>query len=210
MKKILKEYDRKKSTIRKRLNEFKAAQKKSEKDVFAELCFCILTPQSKAIYCDKAIRNLKESDSLFKGKAGTIRKTLKGLARFHNKKADYIVVARKILKDTNGISIKKRINEKDILGTREWLVKSIKGIGYKEASHFLRNIGFGKNVAILDRHILKNLAKLGVLKNVPTTITKRTYLEAEEKMRNFAREIGITLEELDLLFWSLETGYVFK
>ena len=87
---------------------------------------------------------------------------------------------------------------------------NVKGLGYKEASHFLRNIGRGKNLAILDVHILRNLKRCGVIRKIPATLTKKTYLDTEERMRKLAANINIPLEELDLLFWSLETGFVFK
>src|SRR5438034_9606199 len=81
---------------------------------------------------------------------------------------------------------------------REWLVENVKGLGYKEASHFLRNIGLGEGFAILDRHILRNLDRLGVITEIPVSITKKRYLEIEEKLRRFATEIGIPLADLDL------------
>ncbi len=73
---------------------------------------------------------------------------------------------------------------------REWIVENIKGIGYKEASHFLRNIGFYKNIAILDRHILKNLKLLGVIEEIPETLSKTKYLHIEKKMAEFAKKLG--------------------
>mgnify|MGYP001596399044 FL=1 len=105
---------------------------------------------------------------------------------------------------------KDYIDEKDILKTREWLAENVKGIGYKEASHFLRNIGFGKNLAILDVHILKNLKNHGVIKKIPKSLTKREYLNIENKLREFCKKINIPMDELDLLFWSKETGFIFK
>ena len=86
----------------------------------------------------------------------------------------------------------------------------MKGLGYKEASHFLRNIGVGLDLAILDRHIIKNLKRYGVIEEVPKSLTPKKYLEIEEKMKEFARRIDIPMPELDLLFWSMETGEVFK
>src|SRR5438445_231557 len=80
----------------------------------------------------------------------------------------------------------------------------------KEAIHFLRNIRLGEGFAILDRHILRNLNRLGVIPEIPATITKKRYLEIEEKLRRFAAEIGIPIADLDLLFWSRETGWIFK
>jgi len=83
-------------------------------------------------------------------------------------------------------------------------------MGYKEASHFLRNIGLGKDMAILDRHILKNLKAFGVINDIPRALSRKKYLEIEEKMRKFSHEIGIPISHLDLLFWSRQTGEIFK
>jgi N-glycosylase/DNA lyase len=84
------------------------------------------------------------------------------------------------------------------------------GLGYKEASHFLRNIGLGEDLAILDRHILKNLMLLGVIREVPTSLSRKTYLEIERKMTAFSKEAGIPMSKLDLLLWYKEAGEVFK
>ena len=94
---------------------------------------------------------------------------------------------------------------------REWLVENIKGYGYKEASHFLRNVGLGSDIAILDRHILKNLKRYGVIDKIPPSLgNRKIYMDIEEKMKHFSKKIKVPLEELDLLFWAQETGFVFK
>lgn len=202
-KNLIEEYKKKKKDIKKRLQEFKEAGNRKKEDIFPELCFCLLTPQSNARYCDKAIQELKKKGLIFKGTASAIQAILKGRARFHNKKASYIVGARScfdhnILKFGNALEI------------RRLLVKNIKGLGYKEASHFLRNIGMGRDIAILDRHILKNLKRYGAIDRIPSSLTLAVYLDIEAKARKFARSVNIPLEELDLLFWSSETGEIFK
>src|SRR3989344_4057073 len=85
----------------------------------------------------------------------------------------------------------------------------IKGIGLKESSHYLRNIGY-RNLAILDRHILKNLLEYKVINEIPKTLTKKKYYEIESRFKGFSRQINISMDELDLLFWSIETGEVFR
>jgi len=202
-------YREKKAEIETRLREFEAFKNAKDEDLFAELCFCILTPQSKAVYADKAIRKLKQSGLLFKGKEQVIRNALKGV-RFPNNKAKYLTEARKALTKENRLDIKSRLDKNNISKTRDWLVKNIRGIGYKEASHFLRNIGFGKDIAILDVHILKNLLKYKVIKKLPKTLTKTKYLDIERKLRKFSKKVNIPMAELDLLFWSNETGFVFR
>ncbi|MGB2705508.1 MAG: N-glycosylase/DNA lyase [Candidatus Omnitrophota bacterium] len=211
MKRLRAEYNKRRKEIRKRLKDFEDIHTKKDEDIFAELCFCILTPQSKAVNCDRAIKELKKRNLLLKGSEHDIRDRLKGLVRFHNKKAAYIVAARKALSKKNRVKVKSHLDKNDIFKTRKWLIKSIKGLGYKEASHFLRNIGLGKNISILDAHILKNLKKFGVIKEIPASVSGKNYTQViEERMRKFAEKIKVPLEELDLLLWSCETGFVFK
>lgn len=185
-------------------------QEGREEDVFAELTFCILTPQSKAKACWNAVKKLLDRNLLLKEDANKIVKQLNGV-RFKYKKAEYIIEARKFFTINGKISIRpnlKKFNEnKDM---REWLIRSIKGIGYKEASHFLRNIGLGENLAILDRHILKNLKFLGIVEKIPTSLPKKRYLEIEEKMKKFAKKVDIPMSHLDLVLWYKETGEIFK
>jgi N-glycosylase/DNA lyase len=96
------------------------------------------------------------------------------------------------------------------LELREWLVKNVLGLGYKEASHFLRNIGRNDGLAILDRHILRNLKRLGVIKSIPKSISRKYYLDIEQRFSKFAIDLGIALDELDLVFWSMGTGEIRK
>jgi len=204
-------YRARKSDIRKRLKEFSSLHKGRAADVFAELCFCITTANANALMCDKAIKELKRAGLILAGTCGQIRPKLRGRVRFHNKKAEYIVGARKIFKRGKCIDMKKLLGMKDAFAMREWLVENVKGLGYKEASHFLRNIGLGGDMAILDRHILKNLKNYGAINRIPPSLGSRSvYLSVEEKMRRFSRNIGIPMDELDLLFWSMQTGFVFK
>lgn len=199
-------YEKRKEPIKQRLQEFAGMKGKSGEEIFAELAFCLLTPQSNGRRCWQAIELLRDSGLLFSGNADQIKRVIRTHARFHNTKAQHIVRCREFL---NGCSIENELQKfQDAAGMREWLVKNIKGFGYKEASHFLRNIGYS-DVAILDRHILKNLAKYGAIE-MPKTLTPKKYLEIEKYMKSFAGKIGIPFAELDLLFWSEETGEVFK
>jgi len=210
MKLLIADYKRKRTEIKKRLNEFCKLRNAKDSDLFGELCFCLLTPQSKALNCNKAIMNLRKDGLLLGGSPRNIASKLKGLVRFHNKKSIFLVEARKKVKSGKRYAIKNKLLSKNPFQMREWLVANIKGIGYKEASHFLRNIGFGQNMAILDIHILKNLKKHGVIASIPASITKKTYLAIEDKMQKFSENANIPIDELDLLFWSQETSYVFK
>ncbi|MBI5229452.1 N-glycosylase/DNA lyase [Candidatus Micrarchaeota archaeon] len=203
-------YEAKKAQIKKQLHSFRRVFSESDERIFEELCFCLLTPQSKAKKCDGAVRTLSNSGFLLNGTEEQIKNTLRKCVRFHNNKARYILNARKLFTEDGRLRIKKLLAEhKTNIELRDWLVENVKGVGMKEASHFLRNIGNGKNLAILDRHIMKNLKELGVVESTEIASMKK-YLEYEKRMRAFSKRIGIPLEELDLLLWSEETGEIFK
>lgn len=191
-------YELKKKEIKERLIEFS-----KNKDYFYELCFCLLTPQSNAKKCYECIQILKKKD--FLNKKLSIKKYLRAKTRFYRNKSNYLVQYKK-----NHYEIKNKIIKiKNPKQLRDYLVENIKGIGYKEASHFLRNIGY-KNLAILDRHILKNLKDLKIIKDIPKPLNKNKYIKIEKKLYNFSKKINIPMDELDLLFWSIETGEVFR
>ena len=185
-----------KPQIESRLQDFSRIWKQaSEEELFRELVFCLLTPQSKARTCWRAVERLERKCMIKEAGPEEITRELVGV-RFNLRKGDYICLARSrfsscSLRDTlAGFS--------DAFAAREWLVANIKGLGYKEASHFLRNIGLGGDLAILDRHILKNLALLGVIDEVPASPSKKLYLEIEKKMIDFSREAKIPMPHLDL------------
>lgn len=209
---ILKVYEKIGKDIDKRLKEFKEIWKNgSDEDIHAELSFCILTPQSKARNAWKAITTLRADGVLFIGDAQTISDYL-NIVRFKNNKAKYLVELREQMKNEKGEIITKQFFNSlpSTFEKREWIVKNIKGMSYKEAGHFLRNVGFGEDVAILDRHVLKNLVKLEVISEIPKTITPKLYLEIEEKLRVYCKEVGIGMDQIDLLLWYLEAGEIFK
>ena len=203
-------YEARKGIIKSRLEYFKSVSNEDNKRLFAELCFCLLTPQSKAKICDKAIQNLVKTGFLYNGKENDVKDYLIGV-RFANNKSRYILEARNLFTQNGELKLKAKILN---LGTsedmRNWLFENVKGMGLKESAHFLRNIGIYENLTILDRHILKNLNKHGVIDEIPNPLSKKQYLEIEKKFLEFAKEINIPTEELDLLFWSEQTGEVFK
>ena len=92
---------------------------------------------------------------------------------------------------------------------RDTLAENVNGLGYKEASHFLRNIG-RTDVCIVDRHIIRNLVRFELLPEWPTSISRKRYLEIESIFEDLSRTLSIPLDELDLLLWRRETGILLK
>ena len=126
--------------------------------------------------------------------------------RFHKTKARLLIA----MKQRYDEILQKVSNGESAFEKRKWLAENVKGIGYKEATHFLRNVGLNDGLAILDRHILKNLKKHGAIRSLPKTLTKKKYLASKGVFNNLPEDIGIPIDELDLLFWSKETGEILK
>jgi N-glycosylase/DNA lyase len=182
----------------------------TEEEIFAELVFCLFTPQSKAVSCWFAVNDLADKNMIFNSKGEDIAKVISKV-RFRNSKAKYLVEARKLFTTDSKVKIKEKLKSfKNIYELRKWLIDNIKGIGYKEAGHFLRNIGIGRDLAILDRHVLKNLKVYGAIKEMPEKLNVKTYLETEKQMQNFAKNLEIPMSHLDMLFWCKNTGGIFK
>ncbi len=197
--------------IESRLREFKGLAAASERRIFEEMCFCILTPQSSALAADRFMRYAVGTKLLYQGSRETIADAIaRSGILYPENKARYIVEARQrfVDKPSGGASLRALL-VKDPIQARENVVRSVKGLGYKEASHFLRNIGY-EGLAILDRHILRTLVEAGVIPELPRSLNRRTYLEIEQKVLAYARQIGIPPDALDLVMWSCRTGHVLK
>ncbi len=208
---IVETYSKIKTDIIRKLSEFKQIwNKKDDTIIFKELLFCLLTPQSKAENAWKIIENLEKKNLLFEAKENILVDELR-MVRFRNNKAKYVRKAQKLLvKDGKPKIVDALEKLENPFEAREWLVKNVKGLGYKEASHFLRNIGLGEELTILDRHILKALLRFGVIKSLPKTLTRKRYIEIEKNMRGFSNKIDIPLSHLDFVFWQIQTERIFK
>ena len=192
-----------KGLIDARIREFREIGEGASSEVFKELCFCILTANFSA---ERGIKIQKEiGDGFLTLPESKLAEKLKELGhRFPEARAKYIVEARTYIESL------KEIIESFCSGRmlREWLAENVKGLGFKEASHFLRNIGY-TDLAILDFHIIDLLVKCNLVEK-PKTMTKKRYLEIEELQRKIAERSNLSLAELDLYLWYMETGKVLK
>lgn len=183
---------------------------RSDRRLWEELVFCIFTAGASArmgLRSIDAIRHLLES-----GTEQELSNALESRHRYPNSRSGYIVVTREFLREDCGMRLCEKLESfTDSHARRDWLARTprIKGLGYKESSHFLRNVGFS-GYGILDKHILRSLAELGVIASPDPPTTRTRYLETEERLKSFARDIGIDFDELDLVLWSMKTGEILK
>ncbi|OGL39832.1 MAG: hypothetical protein A2043_00625 [Candidatus Schekmanbacteria bacterium GWA2_38_9] len=207
---LLEDYHKKKSEIKGRLKEFRKTFKQPDEIIFQELVFCILTANASAQMGINSVNEIK--NVLLEGSVNDLRKGLKGRHRFWKVRAQYIFHTREYLKENFNFRIKEKIYSfKDRNLLRDFFAsnKDIKGLGYKEASHFLRNIGF-KGYAIIDKHILNCLYEFRQINKPERPKNKKQYIEIENAMRSFSERVKIDMDEMDLLLWSRKTGKILK
>ena|SRR3989338_11109450 len=227
--KLKTEYENKKGKIRERLGQFEKffnepyswyymgnelrllpVETKNDYRIFEELAFCIFTANTSAEMGLKAVDAVR--NVLMIGAPQDMTKRLEGIYRFNNLRPEFIVHTRTHLHNTLNFKLKDKISSfKDKNELRDFfaLNKDIKGLGYKESSHFLRNIGF-KGYAILDKHIINSLHEFGVLETNDKPKNPKHYLEIEQKFIDFSKQVGIGMDELDLLLWSRKNGRILK
>lgn len=197
--------------IRARLAEFEEVRRTAtDERLWEELVFCIFTAGASArmgLGSVEAVRHL-----LARGSHEELAAALQSRHRYPNSRSGYIVVTREYLEADCRMRLRERLESfEDPIERRDWLARTreIKGLGYKESSHFLRNVGY-RGYAILDKHILRSLAEVGVLDSPQPPSTRARYLSTEERLRRFAEDLGVDFDELDLVLWSMKTGEILK
>ena len=204
-------YVRKRKLIKDRLGEFRDIfETGDDRSLFEELAFCIFAAGASAKMAARSVQAVK--DVLMTADCFGLSSRLRGVHRFPNSRAAYLLHTRECLSKDYSLRLKDLILDlKNPEARRDFFAnyRGIKGIGYKESSHFLRNIGF-RGYAILDKHILKSLHELGILDNPRPPTTRSTYMRIENDFKRFAEYISIDFDELDLLIWSERTGEILK
>ncbi len=189
--------------VENRKQDFIRAGKSSPEIIYGELCFCILTANTSA---EMGIRTQEiiGLEGFLNFDEETMRKKLKEARyRFYNVRSKFLVQSRWIVDELPHI-----IAMKDRIGARDYLVNNLKGIGYKEASHFLRNVGVF-DFSILDKHIL-NMIRKEYPERKFLVGSRKNYLETEKTILEFADSISLEPGILDLYLWKIATGKLLK
>lgn len=199
--------ERLKDKIEKKMNEFRIIHNEDSQKWYEELVYCLLTAYSSAYMGQRCVDSLCNNELLLNGSLNNIQNCLINEGhRFAKRRAEYIYYSRELSGNLKSI-IKSFKNSQE---AREWLVKNIKGLGWKESSHFLRNVGYF-DLAIIDRHILANLNEHGLLEeDTKKGLTKKRYLKYEKILEQISKRLNILPGELDLYLWYRKTGKVLK
>jgi N-glycosylase/DNA lyase len=208
---IKRAYDARRDAIRLRMSEFNAiGASGTDTHFWEEMVFCFFTGGCSARMGINSLEAVKPY--LLSGDQDQLAAALTGVHRYPNARARYIVASREFLLKHCGLELRKKLHGFECSQERrDWLAreKGIKGLGYKEASHYLRNVGF-KGYAILDKHVLNCLAELKLIDEAKPPNTRSKYLMIEEKVRKLTDLTEIDFDELDLVLWSMKTGIVLK
>ncbi len=192
--------------IKKKLLEFKQNIYKTDDELFVELCFCIIVANNSIENGLRAYNSIGLDFLTLDEKK--LKERLKNTSRrFYNKRAEYIVEAREKKEELVDNIHKLKDNKLKESEFRDWLVKNIKGVGYKEASHYMRNLGYF-NFAILDRHILKFLYKQKIIDEVPKSLNKKEYFRIEKILIDMSKKLNMSMAELDIYLFYLDSGRI--
>lgn len=186
-----------------KIAEFNRFLSAPSSEIFGELCFCLLTANTSA---EMGVRTQEiiGLDNFINMDEKKLRDALKASKyRFYNLRSGFIANSRWIIPELPDL-----IKSKDTFETREYLVENIKGLGYKESSHFLRNVGIF-DFAILDKHILRMLQSENPKIQI-NVASRKNYLATEETILEMAREMGLRPGVLDLYMWKVATGKLIK
>jgi N-glycosylase/DNA lyase len=209
--KVIEAHATRRGEIKRRLSEFEVIwEKGSDAQLWEEMVFCFFTGGCSAKMGLRSIDAVRPF--LSDGSQPEIASALAGVHRYPNARARYVFDSRNFLREHCNLELRKKLESFDcMLERRDWLVKEkgIKGLGYKEASHFLRNIGL-KGYAILDKHVLKCLAELKIIEAPKPPNNRSTYLRVEDKLRDLTERTKIDFDEMDLVLWSMKTGQILK
>lgn len=211
IKKIKKAHRERRKEILERLAEFEEIwETGSDERLWEEMVFCFFTGGCSAKMGLRSIEAVRPL--LLTGTQEELANALSGVHRYPNARAGYIVASRKFLTEHCGMRLRNKLESfEDDQARRDWLVKEkrVKGLGYKEASHFLRNIGL-KGYGILDKHVLRSMAELKLIDDPKPPNTRSRYLTTETILKKFADQLKIDFDELDLVLWSMKTGEILK
>ena len=200
------------------LRKVGTARQRDERSLWNELVRCILSSQVSYEMAVAATQHLDKSCVLEYLRADSPRHFdtyLAGLLsepieigckvrryRFPRMRAGQLVGAWDIVHDRFG-SVSAMINMgTSPLGTRKWLVQNVPGLGPKQASMFLRNIGISHDMAVLDRHTIRYMVLTGLCDKPPTGLSYlRSYEEHERNLRQYASGLGYAAGVIDWAIW---------
>lgn len=196
-----------------------AANRKSELDLLKELSCCLLSSQVRyetavaatSVLAKEGFLSLPYYKENYRWYEARIRMHLakpmqvegrKLHYRFPNVRANQLAMLMKnLMKNDSGVSDILYSNDSSILA-RQAIVDIAPGVGLKQASMFLRNVGYSYDIAILDKHVidfmtLSEMVAAGDIRKLGS----QYYGVAEQKLIGFSEELGYPVGCVDWAIW---------
>jgi N-glycosylase/DNA lyase len=197
---------------------------RSERKLLEELIFCILSSQERYEIALAASKRLTDGtldlsprteidltrlydevshilSQPFSYKIGPVSRSAK--IRSGKRKTHFIVdTVGKI--GLGGSTIRQLVDSgSNSSDTREKIVNAIAGIGPKQASMFLRNIGLCVDLAILDKHVVDYMNIMALMNPSKFNFSRlNEYEEAESRLQAYAFQYGVEMLHLDIAIWT--------
>lgn len=178
----------------------------SEAGLWRELVACVLGSATRYENANRALAALAAEGCLNATARGLsqarLRRTLKEAGyRFPGTRAEQIMRSAKRLY-ANGSGLRAFLERRGGLEeARSRVVENVHGLGPKQASLFLRNIGYSEDVAVLDTHVLGYMRLMGATDCVTPPSSLRRYTECELEFRTIAKKIGLSVAVADVAVW---------
>ena len=189
-----------------------------ERQLWWELSCCVLSSQVPFDLAAAAASRIDDAATFRRAcprNAAAVRSEILGLLtqplpfgdgwrryRFPAVRAGQLAQAWSAVMENGGSLGRVVAGDGDAEAVRGWLVRNVPGLGPKQASMFLRNVGVSYDLAVLDRHVLGYMAAVGVGEGVPKGIgTLRAYQRREADLRDHARSFGYPVGLVDWAIW---------
>jgi N-glycosylase/DNA lyase len=192
--------------------------RRNERDLWRELSCCVLSSQVPYELALAAAKRIHEDGILLspltRGRLQVERKLLKLLSgpllidghtrryRFPQIRAAQLAEGWLTIRTQFDSLTNVLEDHSDAYSARAWLVREISGIGPKQASMLLRNVGVTYDLAVIDRHIIRYMLLTGLCSKEPVNLGNlRTYQDHESSLRGHAEKIGYDLGVMDWAIW---------
>jgi N-glycosylase/DNA lyase len=195
---------------------------KNETELWLELIFSILSSRVKYEQVKATFQNLKKSEIISSPKqiisSNTNIKKIESILKmpvtysynekkyfscfpFSPQRSRYIYQSAKNIYETTSIS-DLLLKSESANDARKNLMSKCLGLGPKQASMYLNNIGYSHHFAVLDTHILAYLNIIQLLKEKFVSVSNLKKYESIEIMYfNYAKSFSVNLLKLDLAIW---------
>lgn len=184
----------------------------NERELWRELACCVLSSQVPYDLAQAAAQRI-DGEGLLLGREAPASRIEAVLSepvsvggrmrryRFPRSRAVQLAAThRAVMKRTGGLQLLLR-NGDGAESTRSWLVANAPGVGPKQASMFLRNVGYSYELAVLDRHVLNYMRALGLHGTGALPVGLTRYHRCEANLVDHARELGYRVGLIDWAIW---------